>query len=235
MRRSYWALVAAALAGAGVACAAPPVMQLFVNGRSVPTDIRTINGRPYVPLADVARALNMTVVRRSGGYELTVAGGAGQVQGARQGKIGDELFTCKWRFQVLGVQEAPEYVERYYQQKRAIKPRTEDETLILVSCRIKNGVRTTQTPILTERIPGNTAIADDQGHSYAPIDYDAREETDKIGSYAAASMLPGAQADFVLVFSVPRGTRPRALVFTLLNYPDNANGQGTDVRVQLAP
>lgn len=162
-------------------------------------------------------------------------GGAYQVEGVAQGKIGDELFTGKWRFRVVSIEEAgDEYKERYYQLQRTIKPRGATETLLVVNCRLKNGTSKTLTPVLTERIPGNTALAAEEDHSYPPLDYDAVQESDKIMSYAASALLPGAATDFALVFSVPKGTTPKALVFSTLAYPgDVGKKETTDVRVSL--
>lgn len=55
----------------------------------------------------------------------------------------------------------------------------------------------------------------------------------KIQSYEAEPLLPGAAADFALVFSVPKGTKPGALVFTCLEYPPPTQSDLDDVRVSL--
>src|SRR5688500_15525819 len=68
---------------------------LVINGKVVSRDVRIINGRPYAPLADIARGMGQTLAKRGSGYELAAAGGANQVEGLR-GKIGDTLFDGKW-------------------------------------------------------------------------------------------------------------------------------------------
>jgi hypothetical protein len=148
----------------------------------------------------------------------------------RQGKFSDELSTVQWGFQILRIAQADVYVERYYQKKRIIRPEGPNDILIIIDARLKNLLQETQSPLLTERKPGNTGLIDIQGHSYQPLDYDARQEQDKIGSYAGARLLPGAVADFALIFSVPKGTKPKALVFTLNDYP---TFKGTDVQISL--
>ncbi len=149
--------------------------------------------------------------------------------------MGQEVFSGKFRLTVTGVEEAEVYTERYYQQRKTIRPQGAGEILIIVNLRLKNGVRRSLQPVLTERVPGNTALADDQGRSYPPLDFDARQEGTKFSSYAAAALLPGAATDLALVFSVPRGTRPKALVFTHLTYEDATRPErGTDVRIALA-
>ncbi len=213
--------------------AAQKGLKLFINGKVASSDVRIIDGRAYVPVKDVASAFNMVLTEKNEGYELSVPGGTYQVDGVKQGKIGDELFTGKWKFQVLSFEQIEgEYKEKYYQSGRTIKPQGANDVLLLVHCRIKNGLKKTQVPVLTERIPGNTALADENGQSYPPLDYDARQEIDKTQSYAAASLLPGAAMDFTLVFSVPKETKAKALVFSLLTYPGDVGKKETvDVRV----
>src|SRR5512138_2909249 len=114
-RRTAYLIVAALLAAA--ACWAAGGLKLIVNGKVASSNIKMINGVPYAPLKDVAGAMNMVVVKRTGGYEITNQGGTYQVEGSRQGNIGDELFTGEWRFQVLKVSQTDEYQERYYGNK----------------------------------------------------------------------------------------------------------------------
>lgn len=228
-------MLLAAVAAAGL-CWATGANKLYLNGKVASRSLRVIDGRSYVPVADVARALGATVAARGDGYEIVMPGGANQVEGVAQGKIGDEIFTGQWRFQVVNVQEAgDQYKERYYQQLRTIRPKSPAETLLVVNCRLKNGMNKTRTPLVTERIPANTALADAAEHSYAPLDYDASQgEGDKILSYAGSDLLPGAAMEFALVFSVPRGTVPKALIYSLQAYPDDVGkDKHTDVRVSL--
>jgi hypothetical protein len=217
-------------------CWAAAGTKLYVDGKLASSRVVIVDGRAYVPVVDVAEALGMTVGQVEDGYALTREGGANQVEGVAQGGIGDELFTGKWRFQVLSVEQGrDQYTERYYQQERSIKPNGADEELIVVNCRVKNATEATVSPILTERLPGDTALADDAEHSYAPIDYDARQEINKTQSYAASALLPGAAAEFALAFSVPKGTHPKALVFSLMAYPnDVGRDDHTNVRVELS-
>ncbi len=49
-------------------------------------------------------------------------------------------------------------------------------------------------------------------------------------SARGAALLPGAVTDFALVFSVPKGTRPKSLVFTIREYLEP---KGTDLQVSL--
>lgn len=149
---------------------------------------------------------------------------------SRQGKLGDELATAQWIFQVRNITQTDEYAERYYQEGRVIRPEGKNDTLIVIEARLKNRLDKTQSPILTERVPGNTGLIDEEGRSYQPVDFDARQLSDKIMSYEAAPVLPGAVVDFSLVFSVPKGAKPKTLNFTCSTY---LMDKGTDVQVSL--
>lgn len=241
--------LSAALATAALALASA---HLSVGGQTVSTDVRLIGGRPFVPLADMARAMNGTVVRHAGGgYEIKTggaaggdtttptdgapaapdaAGGANEVRGTR-GKVGQMLFTGKWRFEVVGVDRAAAYDSKYLPDAQNFTPTGNTEELVIVRCRLKNGQKTTQTAMLSPIHPHNSALTDDQGQSYPPRDFDKRVASTDEGP----PLLPGAQTDFALLFSVPKGTALKDLVFSLQNaYEDTPDG-GTDVRVSLAP
>jgi hypothetical protein len=212
---------------------------LIVNGKPAAADIRTIAGSPYVKLADVAKALGMVVVKRSdGSYEITRPGGANQVEGISQGKIGDVLFDGRWRFQVLSVQTPDSYT-----MKTSVEPSshpadtlTYDRTtrvtrakpgfkLVAIQCRMTNGQKTKQTFWLGHN-EVNNALADQQGVSHAPVAYDLEG-----APVQSEPLLPGAKAEFVILFSVPENTQVKDLVFTLRN--NDSSLKPNDVRVSL--
>ncbi len=214
---------------------------LVVNGKAVPADVRTINGSAYVKLADIAKALGMVVVKRPGGYELTKAGGANQVQGVSQGKIGDVLFDGRWRFQVLSVQMPESYTMKtlgvepssyprdiidYNRTSHLLKPKT-GYKLVIVQCRMSNGQKTTQTFWMASK-DVNNALADTQGESQAPVGYDLEG-----APIQSKPLLPGSKVDFAILFSVPQSTQLKDLVFTLRN--NDFSQKGNDVRVSLTP
>ncbi|GEM_PF-579994 len=212
---------------------------LVIDGRSTPADVRTLNGTAYVRLADVAKALDMTVVARGNRYELTKAGGANAI-GGRAGKIGDTLFDGKWRFTVLSVDTPSEYAMKtdaqtynerdaasYDSRSHTVKP-GRNFGLVVLKVRVANGTKTRKTlwtAISDERI--HTAIADTDGGSHSPIAYDFSG-----GPTQTEGLLPGAAMTFNVVFSLPTDTRPKDLVFTLKN--NQGDDGGNDVRVSLA-
>ena len=220
-------------------------LQLFVGGKTASTDIRIIDGRPYVPLSDMAKAMKGSAVKhKGGGYEITlpsvdtttpeagavVAGGANEVKGT-QGKIGQVLFNGKWRFSVLSIDHAASYDSKFLPDKQTFAPAGDTEELVIVHCRMKNGQKDTQMAMLSPVHPHHTGLADDQGQSYAPMGYDKRGGSSDEGP----KLLPGAQTEFAILFSVPKKTVLKDLVFSIQNaYEDTPEG-GTDVRISLAP
>jgi hypothetical protein len=239
MLRLSWKIAGVAL-GIGATSAMAGLLgdTLSVNGNRTPVDVRMIGGSAYVKFSDVAKALDMTLIKTgSGQYELTKAGGANEVHGLR-GKIGDTLFDGKWRFTVLSVDTPESYTMKsdsepygsggydWNRTTRLLKAAA-GHTLVVINCRVSNGVkerRTLWTAISDDKI--RTALADDSGSSRPPIAYDydgAPTQTQYL--------LPGAQLTIPVIFSVPAGTRLTDLVFTLKN--NQTDQQGTDVRVTL--
>lgn len=234
------------LLSTGTAVLALASLHVTVGGQTVSTDIRIIGGRPYVPLADMARAMKGTAVRHAGGsYEIKLdsvdattatddtaspasAGGADEVHGMR-GKIGQMLFTGKWRFSVLGVDRAAAYDSKFLEEKQNFTPKGDTDELIVVRCLLKNGQKSSATAMLSPIHPHNIGLTDDQGQSYSPTDFDKRGGSTDEGPH----MLPGSQTEFAVLFSVPKGTKLKDLVFSLQNaYEDFPDG-GTDVRISL--
>ncbi len=190
--------------------------KLYINGKLASSSLLIIDGRSYVPVADPAKAQGATIVKRSDGYELTLAAGTYQLTQVAEGKVGDKPLDGEWCFQVLPVEEVDgAHEERYAPERRRLQPANPGDRLWVLQCRLENGRAESQTPMLTERQPGNTSLADAQGHSFPPLSYDARQEINKTQSYVAPALLPCAATESALVFSVPPGVQPAALVFSL--------------------
>ena len=221
------------VAGAAVAQAARRT--LVMDGRVVSADVRVIAGRPYVPLADVARATGRALAVKGSRYELITAGGANQVARVR-GKVGDTLFDGKWRFRVAEVQQASTYTLR---REGGIDPgkaggnvRSDGKTfsanpgytLVIVNCHVKNGQKATEA--FGSAYGEHTALADTEGSSYRPVGWDQEG-----GMFTTKPLLPGAGQDLTAIFLVPEGKKLKDLVVTLTNTSDrNPN----DVRISLA-
>ena len=65
-----------------------------------------------------------------------------------------------------------------------------------------------------------TALTDDQGNSYSPLDVDVR----------GGAIVPGGAKTFNVVFSVPKSAKVSQLIFTLYSYSDTKT---TNVRVNV--
>ena len=246
-RKRILRAAAALVMTAGLATAAGALgqgaLKLVIAGKTASSDVRILDGKPYIPLADMAKAMNGTAVKhKGGGYEITLggvdtptpeagatAGGANEVHGTR-GKIEQVLFNGKWRFSVLSVAHTASYDSQFLPEKRTFTPAGDTEELVIVRCRMKNGQNETQVAMLSQVHPHHTALTDSEAQSYAPMDYDKRGgHTDE-----GPTMLPGSQTEFAIVFSLPKGTTLKDLVFSIQNFDEAPDG-GTDVRISLAP
>jgi hypothetical protein len=230
------ALVIAGTMLAAFAFAAIAGKQLTINGAVASKDVRVIDGKAFVPVADVAKAFDMTINSTASGFELIKKGGAGQIANDHVGKIGDEVFTGKWRFQVLEVRTAASYSKKHsgnsYGKDFEAGP---NDQLVIADCRIKNGTQKKDELVLENWDGMNTALTDDREQSYPPKAYDVREaEHSPVG----ATFLPGAAIEFSIVFVVPKDAKPSSLIFTAMRYDDRApfdqkKRPPTDIRIKL--
>jgi hypothetical protein len=210
---------------------------VYYHDQVMTQDARQIDGRTYVPLSDVAHALGAQVASRGDGFAIvtggsgsstsagsrTAAGGANEVRGAN-GNVGDWFFNGLWRFRVSKVERTDEYNFQFAASPENDKPSGGNDELVVCYCTIKNGHAQTEEPVLTSHglASQNTALTDDQGQSYAPIDFDVR----------GGGLTPGAAKNFAVVFSVPKGTKIKDLIFTLYGFATST--KASNVRVNLA-
>jgi hypothetical protein len=168
-----------------------------------------------------------------------ITGGANQVEGLN-GKVGEMLFTGRWRFQVQEVNVTDAYtlkvptseqdygkyssVADYDANTRTFTPK-EGYTFVAVRALVKNGQKTTQQLGCYLGDP-KTAVADTKGGSYPPVAYDMLSQ----GAWVTKPLLPGAGQEMTVLFAVPKGTELKDLVFTLNNWSDM---KGKEVRVSL--
>lgn len=230
-------LLALALVASAVALVQTGV-RLTMHGKTLSSDLRVISGKTYVPLADMARAMNGKVVKNGTSYEIQTedssddsggtAGGGTAIKGT-SGSIGQMVMTGKWSFEVVDVNRAASYDSQYLPVQRTFAPNGASEELVIIHCRLKNASKSTQMAMLSAIHPHNTALADDQGQSHPLLGFDKRAANNDEGP----NMLPGSLTDVTVIFSVPKGTKLKDLVFSLQTaYDDYPNG-GTDVRISL--
>jgi hypothetical protein len=229
-------LIFAGFGLAVVAAAYQATLKLTYNGQVASTKVKVIGGQPYVPLSDMAKALNMTVVKKAGGYELIAAGGAGPIAGKNVGKMGEVVFTGSYRFEVLTVAHTNEYQLKNAESHEWTKTEAKDNMeLVVVSCRIKNATKAKETLVMGKWDGNNTCITTPDEETYAPVTYgyDAKM-TEHFPD--GASFIPGAAINFSLVFEVPKGTKVKDVIFTAMQYDfrsksDQQKHKPTDIRV----
>lgn len=184
--------------------------KLYLNGKVASTNIIVQNGVAYVPIKDIAAALDMSAEKRADGYALVKAGGANQVEGV-QGKIGDELFNGLYRVKVVKVTRQESYTRQFSKGDAVTAPNGQE--VVAVVLKLKNGTK--QSQLIDLVYPGsNTGLTDSNGQSYGPVTGLASDTPSR-----AATLLPGAAVDSALVFFVPKGIAFKDLVFQMGNNP----------------
>jgi hypothetical protein len=153
----------------------------------------------------------------------TAPGGANQVKGTK-GKVGDWFFDGKWRFRVSKVDRPDVYHYQFYPRAGIDKPSGPNDQLLVFYCTMKNGMSSSDQPILSSSGLASqaTAVTDDQGESFPPIDFDARN----------GDVVPGGAKNFAVIFSVPKNANLSELIFTIYSYGNSQHP--TNVRVSLA-
>lgn len=116
----------------------------------------------------------MELTEKAGRYEITKAGGAGQIGDKNSGKLGQTLFSGEWRFQVVSVETVDTYKPEFNQEWVA-KPK-QGETLVVVHCRVKNGTMKKETiaferdaEAVTRHGILNNALTDANEQAFSPI------------------------------------------------------------------
>lgn len=218
------------------AAAYQSALKLVFNGKTVSTNVKIIGGQPYVPVADVAKALDLSVVKKPGGYEMVAAGGAGPIAGNNVGKMGETIFTGNYRFDLLSIERKSEYQLKYADAHEWTRTEAKDNMeLIVATCRIKNAMKSKATLVFGKWEGNNTCLATADEQTYSPVayGYDVKM-TEHFPD--GASFLPGAAINFCLVFEVPKGTKVKDLIFTAMQYEyrnpsDQKKHKPTDIRV----
>ena len=174
---------------------------LTINGNTVTTNFIVQGGKTYVPLADVAKVLGGAVLKTDAGFSI-IAGGGAMVNGT-VGKVGQTLTGHGVLFTV-----SKEFMGDHYQKQfnsGTVAPLTPESTIVAFNCRIRNTGAKTISPSFFGG--DKTALADTNEHTYPAL----------TGSYsdipATSDILPGAVADFVLTFNIPKTAVPKALVY----------------------
>jgi hypothetical protein len=149
------------------------------------------------------------------------------------GRLGQPLTTGKWQLLPIAIEAFAEYTPRYSSDRYPVRPSGAGDSLIAVRCRVRNLQKERRELAFDDHaFGGNTALLDDQEHSYAPYKYDVHSDEN---SSSTVHVMPGLVVDFAVIFSVPTGTHPTAMLYTLENRDQRtAPGAAADVRVLFA-
>ena len=163
---------------------------------------------------------------------LKPAGGTFQVANKLQGNQGEELFSGKWGFTVVSVERAASFKPMYLSASNdGSNYDGQGSDVIAVACRLKNGTKEKQEFAFSKGDYGmNTSLTDQDAGSYQPAGYDVfADEGAPLGKYA----LPGASIPFNILFNVPKDTKLKDLVFSVVLYGERGDKKSTDFRVAL--
>jgi len=222
MRRKVLGITVLLIACTALGWARLAGMKLYMNGRIVSTAVITSNGVAYVPVKDMAAAMEMTAENRADGFALVRAGGATQVQGS-SGKIGNDLFNGFYKFKVVKVERGLKYMPQFNGTKEPFVAREGFEYAAVI-CRLKNGKK---TPVLLSPFGrSKTALTDEEEHAYETLTGLVNDAPGR-----GVSLLPGAASDFALLFQVPANAVLKDLVYEV----DDVTVANRTFRISLKP
>jgi hypothetical protein len=185
-----------------------PGTNLYIDGSPASSRVFQHDGMACVPVADVARALNKSVVPKADGYDITI-GGAGQLNGMN-GKIGEKLSNGQWVFTVVKAFRTDKYTHQFDNDSSTPDKATDD--LVVVVIRIKNARQ--ESVGISLPGTGSTAVTDQDEHSYSKQTFGSMDD---LHSYP--TLLPGSAVDFAMVFSVPKTEKLDSFVYQV--YPSS--------------
>ncbi len=197
------ALVGAAVIALAMSTRGPG--KLTIGDKSVETNFISENGHTYVPLVDVAKALNCVVQKSDGGFSLAPIGKGNMVQG-NEGKIGQTIGVPQMQFTVKSISEADHY-DRKFASGEVNTPDPSRRLVILV-CSVRNGLD--KTINICTLGGAKTAITDMDEHGYEVLTGDGPRNVD---------ILPGSVQDFGIVFAVPKSEKLKSLVYQTDGFP----------------
>jgi len=206
-RKKLIALLAVGLVS-GIAIA-QVTRSLIINGKVASTDVRVINGRSYAPIADIAKALDLTVaLRPDGSIEMSKQGGSGAIDAKLTGKMGDWLFDGGWRVKISKVYSSKEFklVNPFFGATSYTAK--EGKRLILVDYQLRNGNKKMRRFHF-----GDVSLAGDSGTS------ESVEQNDFPFSGGTAwrskDILPGSEIKGTLIFSTSEEFKEKDLILTI--------------------
>ena len=190
-----------------VRAANAPGSNLYIGGGLASSRVIQQGGIAYVPVADVARALNQVVVAKADGYAITPAGGANQVSGLN-GKIGDRLTDGQLMISVVKAFRTDKY-QTVFGDSRGVTPDGGNDDVVVAVLRVKNMLKEKTVEIYPPH-GDSTALTDQDEHTYKSVYTDSHDTVPK--------MLPASACDFALCFSIPKSEKVGDLIFQVFTY-----------------
>ena len=200
-----------------------PGTNLYIDGAMASQRVFQHDGMACVPIADVAKALNQTVVPKADGYAIN-ATGVGTAVGDRIGKIGEKLSNGEYDITVVKAMRIDKYVFQF--DKDDTKPSGDSDDLVVVTLRMKSERK--ESSWLPLKGGDNTAVTDIDEHSYTPKTFGGLDAHN-----SGPTLLPGSAVDFGLIFSVPKTEKLGDFVYQISG-SGNPRHKNTTFRISLA-
>jgi hypothetical protein len=154
--------------------------------------------RAFVPLVDIAKAFDLTLTPRPGGYEMNSKAAPPPPPASVSCKIGEAVSNGQVTLTVVEVIQRKEYAKRYI---RSDVTADRGHEIVVIICRLRNDTGREATLDVSGG-PG-TALSDTLGRSYAQ----------KVGLPDAAApglrLQPQVSVEFGLIFQVPKDVKPQ--------------------------
>jgi hypothetical protein len=141
-----------------------------------------------------------------------------------------EIQHGDWSLAVAGISVTNEYRERFKATRSTLTPKGPDQSLIVVDFTLRNVSEKTISPDFYDV---NTGLIDNANRSYRPSDWDANLSLEDCCRRLGVQVLPGTVYDGALVFTVPKTSTPKLLVFTIKSNSYESRQPPIDVQVPL--
>ena len=209
---------------------------LVVYKNTITTDARRIGGKLYVPVADIAHAMGWHLAVKGTTITLqppippALSGGAPMPEGT----VNQEIAAGNYRFRVNSVTETAHYDRKYANglSSGSVVEANDTQKVVVFDCTLTNTSATKQAFCFSRDVwAEDTVLLDTTGASVQPFVVDIAADT--VNPLGAAAM-PGANIRFALAFKVPKAWQAKALIYSIVRYPEYGLKKGTDVRVNVA-
>lgn len=170
---------------------------LYINGQVASTNVIEKDRRAYVPLVDIAKALDMGLSTRPGGYDMVTKAAPPAPPATVSGKIGEAVSNGQLTLTVIEIVRRETYAKRYIQSDVTAERGHE---IVAVVCRLRNDTGREAHVDLSGG--SGTALGDSTGRSYPQ----------RVGlpdaAFPAVKLVPQTAVEFAILFEMPKATVP---------------------------